>query len=163
MSDSSQQPAHDSTLDPVGPADAIASPPVAEASQAAGDDLFIRYERACGEVQLAGRRLQRQMQEYAALLADIRQLEVSGTPEAHEKLARLQVLMESAAFQREEREITRMATALASTVERLKAEAPPSPPSPSSSTPSPEVVSWSSPMPSKRPAGRSLATRSPRA
>ncbi|SUA91304.1 DUF3348 family protein [Pandoraea pulmonicola] len=155
MSDSSQQPPRDPTPDPIGPADTIASPPHAEASQAARDDLFVRYERACGEVQLAGRRLQRQMQEYEALLADIRQLEASRTPEAHEKLARLQALMESAAFQREEREIARMATALASTVERLKADAPPPPP--------PETASWSSPMPSNRPAGRSLATRSPRA
>lgn len=152
MSDSSQQPAHEPTLDPVGSADAFVPPPDAETSQAARDDLFIRYERACGEVQLAGRRLQRQMLEYEALLADIRQLEASRTPEAHEKLARLQALMESAAFQREEREIARMATALASTVERLKADAPPQ-----------QTVSWPSPMSSNRPAGRSLAARSPRA
>ncbi|MBN4666563.1 hypothetical protein HUS70_07005 [Pandoraea nosoerga] len=162
--------------DPPGRADAAPRPAHAQALPAAGDDLFVQYERACGEVQLAGHRLQRQMQEYEALMADIRQLEACATPEAREKLSRLQTLVESAAFQREEREIARMATALVSAIERFKSDAPASatvttaataataPSSPLSPPSAPSAAAtWPSSVPQERTAGRSLAVRSPRA
>ncbi|QDX23757.1 hypothetical protein FP568_22840 [Pandoraea pnomenusa] len=88
------------------------------------DALRIQYERLCGEMQMAGRRLQRQMQDYQAALAEIRELEQDGSPQAHAKLARLDALLDSESFQREEREIGRMAASLANAIERLRAQMP---------------------------------------
>lgn len=88
------------------------------------DALRIQYERLCGEMQMAGRRLQRQMQDYQAALAEIRELEQDGSPQARAKLARLDALLDSESFQREEREIGRMAASLANAIERLRAQMP---------------------------------------
>ena len=51
-------------------------------------------------------------------------MEKAGTPQATDKLARLDALLDSEAFQREAREIERMAVALAGVIERLNAEVP---------------------------------------
>lgn len=116
-------------------ASSVASPssPSSSASASAGastpsaqDALRIQYERLCGEMQMAGRRLQRQMQDYQAALAEIRELEQDGSPRARAKLARLDALLDSESFQREEREIGRMAASLANAIERLRAQVPPS-------------------------------------
>lgn len=88
------------------------------------DALRIQYERLCGEMQMAGRRLQRQMQDYQAALAEIRELEQDDSPQARAKLARLDALLDSESFQREEREIGRMAASLANAIERLRAQMP---------------------------------------
>lgn len=88
------------------------------------DALLVQYERACAEMQLAGRKLHRQMQEYQAVLDEVARLEALGTSDAREKLKRLEALVESEAFQRDEREIRRMTAALAHTIERMRADAP---------------------------------------
>ncbi|EON11754.1 hypothetical protein [Pandoraea sp. SD6-2] len=88
------------------------------------DELLVQYERACAEMQLAGRKLHRQMQEYQAVLDEVARLEAAGTSDAREKLKRLEALVESEAFQRDDREIRRMTAALAHTIERMRADAP---------------------------------------
>ncbi|VVE06162.1 hypothetical protein PHO31112_02382 [Pandoraea horticolens] len=88
------------------------------------DPLLVQYERACAEMQLAGRKLHRQMQEYQSVLDEVARLEATGTSDAREKLKRLETLVESEAFQRDEREIRRMTAALAHTIERMRADAP---------------------------------------
>lgn len=113
------------------PASSGASPSSSSYSSSVGastpstqDALRIQYERLCGEMQMAGRRLQRQMQDYQAALAEIRELEQDGSPQARAKLARLDALLDSESFQREEREIGRMAASLANAIERLRAQMP---------------------------------------
>ncbi|VVE14288.1 hypothetical protein [Pandoraea terrigena] len=96
----------------------------AEPVQAAANDLLVQYERACADMQLAGRKLHRQMQDYHAVLDEVARLEAAGTPDAREKLKRLEALVESEAFQRNEREIRRMTAALAHTIERMRDDAP---------------------------------------
>lgn len=108
MSDAQQpkQPSHTSTASP-------------ESSE-----LFEQYERACAEMQTAGRRLHRQMQEYQTVLDEVARLETADTPQAREKLQRLEALVQSEAFQRDEREIRRMTAALGHSVEQLRANVP---------------------------------------
>ncbi len=101
-----------------------ASAASAEPNTGAPGDLLVQYERACAEMQMAGRKLHRQMQEYQAVLDEVARLEAAGTPDAREKLKRLEALVESEAFQRDEREIRRMSAALAHTIERMRADAP---------------------------------------
>ncbi|MCE4061574.1 hypothetical protein LXM60_15330 [Pandoraea sputorum] len=86
--------------------------------------LLAQYERACGEIQMAGRKLARQTLDYQTVLDEIERMEKAGTPQAADKLARLDALLDSEAFQREAREIERMAVALAGVIERLNAEVP---------------------------------------
>ncbi|VVE21176.1 hypothetical protein [Pandoraea fibrosis] len=105
------------------------------------DELLVQYERACAEMQLAGRKLHRQMQEYQAVLDEVARLEAAGTPDAREKLKRLEALVESEAFQRDDREIRRMTAALAHTIERIRADAP---------VPLDDTSPSSSPSPAKR-------------
>ncbi|WP_087691103.1 MULTISPECIES: hypothetical protein [unclassified Pandoraea] len=102
------------------------TPPLssAESGSASQDDVIRQYERACAEMQLAGRKLHRHMQEYQTMLDEVARLEAANTPEAREKLQRLSALVESVAFQRDEREIQRMSGALAHAIEKLKADAP---------------------------------------
>ncbi|UVA79326.1 hypothetical protein [Pandoraea commovens] len=88
------------------------------------DALLAQYERACGEIQMAGRKLARQTLDYQTVLDEIERMEKAGTPQATDKLARLDALLDSEAFQREAREIERMAVALAGVIERLNAEVP---------------------------------------
>ncbi len=88
------------------------------------DELLVLYERACAEMQLAGRKLHRQMQEYQAVLDEVARLEAAGTADARAKLKRLEALVESEAFQRDEREIRRMTAALAHTLQRMRVESP---------------------------------------
>ncbi|WP_157122830.1 hypothetical protein [Pandoraea oxalativorans] len=88
------------------------------------DALLAQYERACGEIQMAGRKLARQTLDYQTVLDEIERMEKAGTPQAADKLARLDALLDSEAFQREAREIERMAVALAGVIERLNAEVP---------------------------------------
>ncbi|WP_072632739.1 hypothetical protein [Pandoraea apista] len=95
-----------------------------DSEQSAADELLVQYERACAEMQLAGRKLHRQMQEYQAVLDEVARLEASGTPDAREKLKRLEALVESEAFQRDERDIRRMTAALKHTIEQMRADAP---------------------------------------
>jgi len=75
-------------------------------------------------MQLAGHKLHRQMQEYQSVLDEVARLEASGTSDAREKLKRLEALVQSEAFQRDEREIRRMTAALSHTIERMRADAP---------------------------------------
>ncbi|VVE54765.1 hypothetical protein PIN31009_04911 [Pandoraea iniqua] len=96
----------------------------AESDSVSQDDVIRQYERACAEMQLAGRKLHRQMQEYQTMLDEVARLEAANTPESHEKLQRLATLIDSASFQRDEREIQRMSGALAHAVAKLKADAP---------------------------------------
>ncbi|MFJ2995314.1 hypothetical protein [Pandoraea sp. NPDC087047] len=96
----------------------------ASSPSAAPDDLLVQYERACAEMQLAGRKLHRQMQEYHAVLDEVARLEAEGTPQAREKLQRLEALVQSEAFQRDEREIRRMTAALGHAIERMRDDAP---------------------------------------
>jgi multidrug resistance efflux pump len=109
MSDSSQQP-----------------PQAAQtASASAGpDDIRAQYERACAEMRGIGEKLNRQMHEYQAVLEEIARLEASDTPQADETLRRLESLVQSEAFRRDEREIRRMSAALAHSLERMMADAP---------------------------------------
>ncbi|AJP59099.1 hypothetical protein UC34_23410 [Pandoraea vervacti] len=112
MSDSSQQPA-----------------PAAQAAQATStsagpEDIRAQYERACAEMRGIGQKLHRQMQEYQAVLEEIARLEASDTPQADETLRRLESLVQSEAFRRDEREIRRMSAALAHSLERMMADAP---------------------------------------
>ncbi|BDD92232.1 hypothetical protein OYT13_23615 [Pandoraea sp. XJJ-1] len=101
------------------------TPPASVAPvQDAADDLLVQYERACADMQLAGRKLHRQMQDYHAVLDEVARLEAAGTPDAREKLKRLEALVRSEAFQRDEREIRRMTAALAHTLDRMRADAP---------------------------------------
>ncbi|BET12267.1 hypothetical protein [Pandoraea sputorum] len=86
--------------------------------------LLAQYERACGEIQMAGRKLARQTLDYQTVLDEIERMEKADTPQARDKLARLDALLDSEAFQREAREIERMAVALAGVIERLNAEMP---------------------------------------
>ncbi len=102
----------------------LASPTSAEPVQDASDDLLVQYERACADMQMAGRKLHRQMQDYHAVLDEVARLEAAGTPDAREKLKRLEALVASEAFQRNEREIRRMTAALAHTIERMRDDAP---------------------------------------
>ena len=96
----------------------------ADGQHHAADDLLVQYERACAEMQLAGHKLHRQMQEYQSVLDEVARLEASGTSDAREKLKRLEALVQSEAFQRDEREIRRMTAALSHTIERMRADAP---------------------------------------
>ncbi|AKC68717.1 hypothetical protein MB84_03445 [Pandoraea oxalativorans] len=73
---------------------------------------------------MAGRKLARQTLDYQTVLDEIERMEKAGTPQAADKLARLDALLDSEAFQREAREIERMAVALAGVIERLNAEVP---------------------------------------
>lgn len=95
-----------------------------ECDSASQDDVIRQYERACAEMQLAGRKLHRHMQEYQTMLDEVARLEASHTPESREKLQRLSVLVASETFQRDEREIQRMSGALAHAVAKFKADAP---------------------------------------
>ncbi len=93
-------------------------------ASAVSDDLLAQYERACADMQMAGHKLHRQMQAYHAVLDEVARLEASGTPEAAEKLRRLEALVQSEAFQRDEREIRRMTAALGHAIERMREDAP---------------------------------------
>ncbi|WP_353191913.1 hypothetical protein [Pandoraea pnomenusa] len=138
MSDSSHHPSPTLSADmtsaasvaSVAPAVSATAPtppsPVASSGTASlpGDSHIAQYERMWGEIQLAGRRLQRQMQAYQAAFDDIRRLEQTPTPEARAKLERLDALLNSEPFRREAREIDRMSTALVRVIERLRAQSP---------------------------------------
>ncbi|AKM30409.1 hypothetical protein AB870_10270 [Pandoraea faecigallinarum] len=115
MSDSSQQTSHTSH---------------AAAASAEPDDVRAQYDRACAEMRNVGQKLHRQMQAYQAVLEEVARLEASDTPEADEKLRRLESLVSSEPFQRDEREIRRMSAALAHSIERMMADAPDIPASP---------------------------------
>ncbi|VVE39324.1 hypothetical protein PCA20602_04079 [Pandoraea capi] len=106
MSESSQQPSH------------------AVPESAGTDDVIAQYERVCAEMRGVGQKLHRQMQEYQSVLDEVARLEATDTPQAREKLQRLEALVHSEDFRRDEREIRRMSAALTHSVERLMADSP---------------------------------------
>ncbi|MCI3204927.1 MULTISPECIES: hypothetical protein [Pandoraea] len=106
MSESSQQPSQ------------------AVPESAGTDDVIAQYELACAEMRGVGQKLHRQMQEYQSVLDEVARLEATDTPQAREKLQRLEALVHSEDFRRDEREIRRMSAALTHSVERLMADSP---------------------------------------